>query len=178
MIVNMVNYLHLFSPIISLGINAICQVCVVRYINKFSLLKSIFLGFGFGLWILLLVEMYYLVKLESSLLEKACSLSANIVAYIALGYCYFHFINLGETARRIRIIRELYESNDGLSLDELLARYNAKEIIERRLSRLINNRQIILKDGRYYIANLTMLFITKIIVGMKLVILGKRSEFD
>ena len=29
-----------------------------------------------------------------------------------LGYCYFHFVNLGETARRVRIVRELWQSED------------------------------------------------------------------
>ena len=94
-----------------------------------------------------------------------------------MGYCYFNYINLGETARRIRILREIYDSKEGLSMEEILKRYNAKEIIERRIKRLLKNRQIIYKDGKYYIGKPIMLVIAKIIVIMKVILLGKKSEF-
>ena len=104
--------------------------------------------------------------------------SANFIIYASLGYCYFHFINLGETARRIRILREIYDSKDGLTMEEILQKYNSKEIVDKRIGRLINNGQVLYKNGRYYIGNPTMLIITKIIVAMKLLLLGRRSEFD
>lgn len=95
-----------------------------------------------------------------------------------MGYCYFHFINLGETARRIRILRELYDRKEGLSMEEIFKRYNAKEIFERRIARLINNGQIIYKDGKYYIGKPIMLLMAKMIVTMKLILLREKSEFD
>ena len=97
---------------------------------------------------------------------------------MSLEYCYFNFINLGETARRIRILRELYDSKKGLSMAEILERYNAKNIVEKRLSRLINHGQIIDKNDKYYIGNPIMLLIARIIVTMKLILLGKKSEFE
>ncbi|MEK6683024.1 MAG: hypothetical protein AABY79_13800, partial [Nitrospirota bacterium] len=78
----------------------------------------------------------------------------------------------------IRILRELYDSKEGLSLEEILQRYNAKEIVEKRISRLINNGQVLYKDGRYFIGSPVMLMISRIIVTMKLLLLGKASEFD
>jgi hypothetical protein len=110
--------------------------------------------------------------------ENIFSAFANAFTYSALGYCYFHFINLGETARRIRILRELYDSKNGLSKDEILSKYNAHQIISKRIERLVNNGQIIFKDGRYYIGHPMMLLIAKIIVMMKCMVLGKKSEFD
>ena len=91
---------------------------------------------------------------------------------------YFHFINLGETARRIRILRELHEPPDGLTLDGLLARYNAQEIIERRISRLIETHQIVLRDGRYFIGKPFVLWMARSLVVLKFILLGKHSEFD
>jgi hypothetical protein len=70
------------------------------------------------------------------------------------------------------------ESNNGLSGKEILERYNAKEIIEKRLSRLLKSRQIIHKNRKYYIGNPIMLFAASIIIFLKLFILGRRSEFD
>lgn len=174
----MVSFLRTFLPIVSLGINVVCQVCLSRYMSRFILLKSVFVGFAVGMCVLLSAELYYLCQAPLFLTRNISSAFANIITYSALGYCYFHFINLGETGRRIRILRELYDSKKGLSAAEILERYSAKDILEKRLHRLINNAQIICKDGRYYIGSPIMLLIAKIIVSMKLVVLGKRKEFD
>lgn len=167
---NSASYLHLFSPIISLGINVSSQVLISRYVDKLGLLKSIFVGFAMGAVTLLTIELYSL--------DYVPSVVVNILTYSALGYCYFHFVNLGETARRIRLVRELAGSENGLSEEEILQRYNAEEIVTRRLGRLIKNGQIICKNNRYYIGKPLMLFISKLIVSMKILILSKRSEFD
>lgn len=97
---------------------------------------------------------------------------------MALSYCYFVFINLGETARRIRILKEVLDAPEGLSLEEILRRYNANEIIERRLQRLLVNGQIIIRDDKYYIGKPLMLWMAKIVVAFKFILLGKKSEFD
>ncbi|MFA5337137.1 MAG: hypothetical protein WC330_02235 [Candidatus Omnitrophota bacterium] len=164
---------YAFLPVVSFILNVICQVFGMRCIKSLGLLKSIFFGCAFGLVILSITIFIYL--------NGKANLSQIIysfVTYGALSYCYFHFINLGETARRIRLLRELMDSKDGLSVSEILEHYNAKEIIEKRLGRLIKSGQIIYRDGRYYIGKPIMLLIASIIVKLKLIILGKRSEFD
>jgi predicted transcriptional regulator len=95
-----------------------------------------------------------------------------------LGFCYLNVISLGETARRIRIIRELYNSRDGLSLEEILQRYNSQEILERRINRLMDSGQITHQNGRYYIGKQFVLIVAKLLVIMKQIVLGKKSEFD
>ena len=54
----------------------------------------------------------------------------NLMTYSLFWLCYFAFINTGVSALRIRMLRELYDSPDGLTMDEILIRYNSKEIIE------------------------------------------------
>jgi len=105
-------------------------------------------------------------------------LICNALIYACLSYNYFHFVNLGETARRIRIIREIYDSPNGLTKEEILQRYNAREILGLRMGRLLSKGQIHLKEGRYFINNPTMLAISNIIIFLKKAILGKVSEFD
>lgn len=172
------SWIYIIIPIIGLLINVVVQVTIFRLISKIGLLKSIFLGFGTGVLIVVFGEIYNVFVAPLSLIDFVSILIVNLITYSALGYCYFHFINLGETARRIRILREIYDSGYGLTEREILARYNAKQIIDIRLSRLLNNAQVLYKNGRYYIGNPTMLFISKIIVGMKSVLLGKKSEFE
>lgn len=146
--------------------------------SQIGLLKSIFLGFLTGAFIIIFGEIYTVFTASLPLRDFISILIVNVITYSALGYCYFHFINLGETARRIRILREIYDSNDGLTVQEILNEYNAKQMIDVRLSRFLNNGQVLHKNGRYYVGNPTMLLIAKIIVGMKSILLGKKSEFE
>ncbi|MBI5042547.1 MAG: hypothetical protein HZC10_01655 [Nitrospirae bacterium] len=172
------SYLQVLNPVLGLMINVIVQVICSRFIQRLGLLKTVFLGFFVGMLSVLMIELYIFFATSAHFTDFFMMFAANFIAYASLGYCYFHFINLGETARRIRILGEIYDSKDGLSLEEILQRYNAKEIVEKRISRLLNNGQVILKNGRYYIGNPIMLMINRIIVAMKLMLLGKRSEFD
>jgi len=171
-------YLHVLSPVAALAINVLAQICYCRFVSNKQLLKSLFFGFFCGMLMLFAIEAFYVAQLPSSVLKNIPSVLINIASYSALGYCYFHFVNLGETARRIRMLRELSESKDGLSVDEILERYNAKEIIENRLNRLLKSGQVIYKDNRYYIGKPVMLFMSRMVVFAKRFILGKSSEFD
>jgi len=165
--------INAINPIVAFSINVATQILCIRFAMK-GLLKSLLSGFAIGLLSLLLVQ------LISAFLGKTFlpNLTVNIIIYSSLGYCYFHFINLGETARRIRILRELYESNGGLTLDKILKRYNAEAMVELRLQRLISSGQIILKDGRLHVGKPVLSFISKIIILMKLILLGRKSELD
>ncbi len=170
--------IHVLNPVLGLISNVFVQVVSFRYVVRLGLLKSEVLGFLAGLLTVLTLELYFLPAQSTSGEDFVPILIVNFITYSSLGYCYFHFINLGETARRIRILRELYDSKEGLSMWEILQRYNAKDIAEVRINRLICNGQIIHRNGRYYIGNPIMLLIAKVIIMMKLIILGKRSEFN
>jgi hypothetical protein len=168
---------HISTPIAALSANVFIQVVSFRLIVKLSLLKSLIRGFGFGLIFLFAIEWSLFFFANESIREYLFLVLTDATTYMALGYCYFHFINLGETARRIRLVRELYESNGGLTLQDVLERYNAKDIVEVRKNRLLRNGQIIYKNGRYFIGSPVMLLISQIIVIMKLIIMGAKSEF-
>lgn len=150
-------------PVLGLLINTAVQIIVSR--AGCSLLRSVFAGFGAG---------FLIVAVLSGM---TLNLPGDLICYCALGYCYFHFINLGETARRIRLIRELYEHAEALSEDELLSFYNSREILAVRMKRLLGNGQLLFKDGRYLTGRPTMLLISRLIMLMKLIVTGKESEF-
>jgi len=174
----MYNYLRVFFPLVCLALNIFVQIFSFRFFSKIGLLKSVFSGFISGFFLLCVLELSIPAGELISVKETAGFFIAHFVTYVSLGYCYFHFVNLGETARRIRILREFRDSPEGLDLEQLLARYNAKEIVDRRVQRLIKNSQIILKNDKYYTAKPVMLLIAKILVALKWMILGKKSEFD
>ena len=172
------EYLHVVTPVIGLMLNVIIQVCGFRYILNLTLLKSVMVGFVSGFLSVVGVEWYLGVVTPASVKVLLAHLTVSLLIYSALGYCYFHFINLGETARRIRILRELYEAQDGLSLEEILERYNAQSIVALRIQRLVHNGQIRAQQNRYVIGSPVMVFIAKSMTLLKRCILGKTNEFD
>lgn len=166
------DLLHALMPVAGLGVNVLCQVACFRLVPRLGLLKSIVIGFAVGMIGTAAADALVGAGLV------AAGLLTNIIIYAALGYCYFHFVNLGETARRIRVLRELHEAEDGLTLTDLLARYGADQIVSARLARLLASGQIVLRDGRYFIGRRTVLLMARSIVALKGLVLGRRSEFD
>lgn len=151
------------SPVAGLGVNCAAQILLCRRSGR--LLGSVYRGFAGGAAACALVCGF------------TAELLPSLITYGALGYCYFHFINLGETARRIRIMRELAEAGpEGLSKEELLARYNARAMAEVRLARLLNNMQVIEREGRYYVGKPAVLYMARTMTLMKRILLGRTAE--
>jgi len=165
-----------FFPILGLACNVAVQIAWLRSFRNASLLRSIYAGFAAGAAAVCAAQAAARGPAEFGVF--AGDLAANLVIFALLGYGYFHFINLGETGRRARLLRELYDSPGGLTLDELLSRYNSKQIVAMRLARLLNNRQIVLEDGRYRLGRPAMARISGLILFLKKAILGRGSEFE
>lgn len=151
------------SPLLGLAFNCLVQVQACRRDKR--LLSSVYRGFAGG----------------AAACALACGFGAELLpslfSYAALGYCYFHFINLGETARRIRLVRELAEAGpSGLTKEELLSRYNSGELVEARLGRLLSNSQVVEKYGRYYLGGPALLLMARALLLLKKLILGRTSE--
>ncbi len=160
-------YLQILIPFAGLLINVLMQILSLRFIPGMGLLRSEYLGFVVGFVGLVLGEFYVLLNTQVFLSDFVATIIVNGIIYILLGYIYFHFVNLGETGRRIRILREIYDSSEGLTEQELLSCYSSREIVEKRIPSLLNSRQIIERQGRYYIYRPEMLIITKIINLLK-----------
>jgi hypothetical protein len=98
--------------------------------------------------------------------------------YAAFCYVYFHWNNMGETARRIRMLRELAAAPEGLTFQEMVKRYSAQEILERRLERLSAAGQISDTDGRLVLTSRTVLLSARVVGLAKQIVFGGRSELD
>ena len=93
----------------------------------------------------------FIASLETrGFIEFLLMLSFGLLVYNSFSYVYFHFFNMSETARRIRILIQLYENNS-ISIDQLKNEYNSSDMINSRLERLLKMGEI-KKDasGRYY----------------------------
>ena len=104
--------------------------------------------------------------------------TADALLYAVFCYVYFHWNNMGETARRIRMLRELASAPEGLTFEEMVHRYSAQEILERRLERLSAAGQISETDGRLVLTSRTVLLSARLVGLAKQLIFGGRSELD
>ena len=167
------DYLNAFGSVFCLGVNVILQIFIFRCFPRFGLLRSEVAGFAGGSLFLSYLGLYIFFSFRLSLSDYLGFFLSHMVTYSALGYCYFHFLNLGETARRIRILREFYDSKEGLSYEQLLQHYNAKMMLEVRMQRLLDSHQIEFKQGRYYIRSPLVLVFSMIVVKMKKLLFGR-----
>jgi hypothetical protein len=95
------------------------------------------------------------------------TISAEFV-YAVLCFNYvIGFFNLGETARRIRIARELQNAGGSLSLEGLYEHYNAEMIMNARLGRLLRAGQVIKTDEGYRISSRVVLMQARILWLLK-----------
>jgi hypothetical protein len=79
---------------------------------------------------------------------SAIDVTYGALVYACLAYSYFHVFNMSETARRIRILSELYLAGP-LSGREISRLYSGEGLLEARLDRLVGTRLLALRGGRY-----------------------------
>jgi hypothetical protein len=173
-----VTWFNLFIPLLSFSGNVVFQVLWFRSRPNYGLLNSEYLSFTVGLVIIASLQIFLNVTYPQSLTDMWSVSIFNLLIYGGLSYCYFHFINLCLTARRIRLVRDLYGKPNGLTLDQLLENYNSRVMVERRTARLLNSGQIFEKNGRYFIGKPMVLFAAWVMVILKFIFLGKGSEYD
>jgi hypothetical protein len=161
-------------PVAAFVINVFVQVVSYRSVSSLNFLRAVFVGFGAGLMAIVAFSVYDYAIHRQPPLEFLSIFIMNLITYSALGYCYFHFINLGTTARRIRLLIEISEVGCGLSYEEILERYNSRKMVDMRLHRLLDTGQVVLRDGRCFIGKPALLLIARAIIVLKLLVLGKR----
>ena len=104
--------------------------------------------------------------------------TADALLYASFCYVYFHWNNMGETARRIRMLRELAAAPEGLTFEDMVRRYSAREILERRLERLSAAGQIRETGGRLVLTSATVLLSARLVGLAKQIVFGGRSELE
>jgi hypothetical protein len=80
--------------------------------------------------------------------EQAWTYAYAFVVYSCLGYSYFHIFNMSETARRIRILYEIY-AHPKIALSKMKKSYGPQDMFPVRIERLLKTGQIRVKNGRY-----------------------------
>lgn len=99
----------------------------------------------------------------SSNLELVTAIFYCFVVYSSLAYIYFNFFLLSETARRIRILYEIYRQ-DSLFEKDIMGIYNLSDIISIRLKRLVEMKQLRCANG-YYSIDGKILYLAALVIA-------------
>jgi hypothetical protein len=171
-----VDFLFLI-PVIGLASEALTHVALLRGFPRMPAFTAYCAALAAGGVCVLVADILVGVKAASwsVWLDRALP---DTVAYLAFGYSYFHFFNMSETGRRMRLMIELYLATGGLTSSELLQRYSPDDVVSLRIARLSTAGQIIERDGRIFTSSPSFGFALMIIFFLKWLVMGKLSEFD
>jgi hypothetical protein len=165
------------APVAALAINVLGQIVVFRLQQGRHFLRSIALGFVLGGIALMIAQFIYPPDADAfEAWSKA--LLVNLPCYVALSYCFFNFVNLGQSSIRVRIYARVAARSDGVSVGEIAHDYNEAMLMEMRLQRLVESGDLVSRDGRYFLGRKRFVPIAKVIFWIKRLILGKVSEFE
>jgi hypothetical protein len=167
----------LLIPIIAVLMNLIVQALSFRHWKGANYFLSIILGFGVGLAGFAIMETLFLWR-DFSSDHLITALLVNAPIYICLAYCYYSFVQLGQTSIRIRLYAEIASKPDGLDAEEVAKEYSDDSLVAVRIHRLVESGDIVLTQGFYHVGKTRLVVVASILVAAKKFLLGKTSEFD
>ncbi len=97
--------------------------------------------------------------------DRIAAVYASVVE-AAICYIYFHFFNMSETARRIRLLHEVYASGS-LTRDDINEVYKTSDVIHLRLVRLVAMGQLKRADGQYCLHGRTLYFAARAVFAWR-----------
>jgi hypothetical protein len=108
--------------------------------------------------------------------EALPSLCLNLTSYLALVYVYIAFVNAHVSSLRVRILHELHHAPEGLGAEELLRHYNAREIVNRRVARLVGGNQLRQRGGRLFMRPSDVVVIARLIALCRRALFGRERR--
>ena len=176
--VNAWTCISLASPIVGIAVNVVAQISLFRNRHGAEFFHTIFVSALMGLAACLILEAGLIIARQNQLYDALWLSSGNILAYLALSYCYYHFVQLGQTSIRIRLCVEIAASKGGLTVQEIAARYSDKMLMGMRLQRLLESGDIVQRDGRYFVRRSRFVRVAQALFTARRFLLGRASELN
>ena len=168
--------LHPLLPIVGLFISIVFQIIGLKNFSSLNFYTSVLFGFFWGLLTLIGFEIY-LTFFQNNFNSDFLAIGfINFFCYLIMQICYFLLINMGMSALRVRVLEELNQSYNGLTMDEIVERYSSKEIVQKRIDKLTAAKQIFIQGNRCFINKKSVLLVAKFYDTMKLIIFGKKFQ--
>lgn len=171
----MISYPLLISaPILGFIETIVLQQLLFRWRKRFSFIAAIVFA-ALGGW-LLTVLITWEVVVAASFTDQCALVFMNSLISLGLSCGYLLFLGLNTTSLRIRILKELFAlPSQRASTATLTFGYQPQEILERRLQRLLEKKQIRFENEHYYAQGTWIPPIITTITWLRWLILPKKS---
>jgi hypothetical protein len=163
-------------PFAGLAANVVVQTLVLRASGGTRFRGSLLAGFAAGLAVM--AALLALPAVAGGGAGPGVWGTALLAggAYAGFGFGYFSFLNLNQASLRVRIMKELLAEGGSLALADLLERYNAGQILEARLARLVEGGQLEARPGCYASGTRgDFLRLARLLDALKLLVTGRRT---
>lgn len=162
------------APVLGLAVDFAAHTLAARVFSRPA--PAILTGIALGFAATAVTTVAGLLQRDAAFLDAAALAVFNAVGFLALAYGYFNFVNLNMTSLRIRLLHEFLETDRGLSRSEVLGRYDARELIERRIARLTEQKHAEERDGRFYLRPTVLLPIASTLDLLKWIVLRRKNR--
>lgn len=168
----------LISPIVATIVNVVAQIILFRARRGTQYFGSIIQAFLLGALTLLVAETFFVVSSESVGDRLFLAVAVNLPIYLGLSYCFYNFVQLGQTSIRLRMYSEIGMRPEGVMISDIEREYDERGLTQVRLHRLLESGDVIERDGNYSIGRKRLWHIARVIFAAKHFLLRKKSEFD
>ncbi|TAM45947.1 MAG: hypothetical protein EPN55_06950 [Gammaproteobacteria bacterium] len=108
--------------------------------------------------------------------DAAGMLAFALIVFNGIAYSYFHFFNMSETARRIRMLIQIQQNGGEMRRENLIGAYTPENMVQARLERLAQMHQVSRSDdGRYRVASRFLITVAYMMEWVKRVLNLRRS---
>lgn len=160
------------APVIGLAAYCLIHLLAAQVSRGPSPYPALVGAFAPGLLATALVSGWALHAMEAPWADVVGYGLLNLATYGALGWGYFHFVNLCIASLRIRVLEEIAEAGGEMDAAALLTRYNTEGMIELRISRLTSGGHLVVRDDRYHSGKPQFLLAARFFDLLRSLILG------
>lgn len=164
------------APVLALATNCSAHVAVARISGNSGPYRAIVRAAIVGLFVVVTLTLVGCSRLTLPSRDVVAYLVLNIVAYLALSFDYFSFVNLGLTSLRIRMLREIQAAGGSLAGERLGRLYDDRGLTNLRIDRLVSGRHLVLQDGRLYSQKGVFLAIAMLFDWLRWFVVGPRDH--
>lgn len=168
--------LLVLSPVLGLGVSCVSHVILSRLRVGRAPYEPLVNGFLTGFAAMIVMTAIALRDLAVPATDAAALTVLNGLIYSALGWCYFHFVNLGIASLRIRVLEEIAEAGSVLPVDVLRRRYDDTRMAETRIQRLLAGGHLVVRGERFHSGASRFLLTARMFEVLRRLIIGARFD--
>lgn len=163
------------APVIGLAAACVAHLGLARPLRRHGPYPALVAGIAVGLLVALGCTLRPLATTAVPTTDALALTLLNVVAFLALAFGYFNFVNLTIASLRIRMLEEIRSAAGPLGRAALLSRYDTDRVVGLRIERLVNGGHLVERDGRLVTGRHRFLLVSRCFEMLRRVILGRHA---